>query len=108
MPDASTSKPLDWSRRAQADLDRIYDYYLDVAPFDIAEQAVTAIVAQAHRIARLNLVYRPGRNGTRECVMRRFPFTIIYRVELCKVRVVRVLHQAREYFNLRPRGGIPQ
>lgn len=99
MPAASKNRPLDWSKRALADLDRIYDYYLEAAPHDIAEQAIEAIGAQARRIARLNLVYRPGRNGTREAVVARFPYTIIYRIEPAKVRIVRVLHQAREYFN---------
>lgn len=93
------SKPLEWSRRALADLDRIYDYYLESAPFDIAEQAVSAIIAQAGRIARQGLVYRPGLHGTREAVMSRFPFTIVFRIEPRKVSVVRVLHQARAYFN---------
>ena len=99
MPDGSKSRPLDWSKRARPDLDRIYDYYLEAAPFDIAEQAISTILAQARRIARLNLVYRPGRRGTREAVVSRFPFTVIYRIEPRKIRVVRVLHQAREYFN---------
>jgi len=99
MPGASKSKLLDWSKRAQADLDRIYDYYLDAAPYDIAEQAIRAIIEQANRTARAGLIYRPGPRGTREAVMRRFPFTIIYRIEPNVVRVVRVLHQAREYFN---------
>ena len=93
------SRQLDWSRRALADLDRIYDYYLEAAPFDIAEQAVSTILAQTERVARHGLVYRPGRQGTREAVVVRFPFTIIYRIEPRKVRIVRVLHQAREYFN---------
>lgn len=93
------SKPLDWSKRALADLDRIYDYYLEAAPFDIAEQAVLTIIEQAGRIARQGLVYRPGPHGTREAVVSRFPFTIIYRIEPRRVKVVRVLHQAREYFN---------
>lgn len=99
MQDGSKNKPLDWSLRAKTDLDRIYDYYLEAAPFDIAEQAIETITAQARRIANLNLVYRPGRNGTREAVVSRFPFTIIYRIDPHKIRIVRVLHQAREYFN---------
>jgi hypothetical protein len=44
------------------------------------------------------MVYRKGEGSTRECVMRRFPFTLIYRIEPGKVRIVRVLHQARDYF----------
>lgn len=99
MPDASRNKPLDWSKRARADLDRIYDYYLEAAPFDIAEQSIAAILGQAERIARLNLVFRPGKRGMREAVVARFPFTIIYRIEPARLRIVRVLHQAREYFN---------
>ena len=31
--------------------------------------------------------------------MRKFPYILIYRVYPAKVRIVRVLHQAREYFN---------
>ncbi|MDP1605604.1 MAG: type II toxin-antitoxin system RelE/ParE family toxin [Rhodocyclaceae bacterium] len=99
MPDASKNRPLDWSKRARADLDRIYDYYLEAAPYDIAEQSIATIVAEARRIARLNLVFRPGRHGTREAILSRFPFTIVYRIEPRKIRIVRVLHQAREYFN---------
>jgi plasmid stabilization system protein ParE len=99
MPDASKSKPLEWSKRANADLDRIYDYYLEAAPYDIAEQAIRAILAQAKRIAGLGLVFRIGRKGTRERVMLSFPFILVYRIEPGKVRIVRVLHQARSYFN---------
>ena len=93
------SKRLEWSKRSRTDLDRIYDYYLETAPYDIAEQAIRAILDQAKRVAELGLVFRPGRTGTRECVMRRFPFILIYRIEPGKVRVVRILHQARSYFN---------
>lgn len=99
MPVASKSRPLEWSKRSRADLDRIYDYYLEAAPYDIAEQAIGAILAQARRIAELGTFYRPGRKGTRECVMRRFPFILIYRIEPGTLRVVRVRHQARSYFN---------
>lgn len=99
MPTAGKNRQLDWSRRALADLDRIYDYYLAAAPFPIAEQAIETITSQARRIARLGLVHRPGPAGTREAVVSRFPYTIIYRIEAERVRVVRVLHQARAYFN---------
>lgn len=96
---SNKSKPLDWSKRARADLDRIYDYYLDAAPYDVAEKAVREVLQQGKRIAEQAMVYRAGPKGTRECVMRRFPFILIYRIEPNKVRIVRVLHQAREYFN---------
>lgn len=45
------------------------------------------------------LQQRPGKYGTRECILRRFPYTIVYRASGDMIRIVRVLHQAREYFN---------
>lgn len=90
---------LDWSRRALADRERIYTYYWNAASERIADEVDGAVAARARAIAKLNLVYRHGKGDTRECVMRRFPFILIYRIEPGKVRIVRVLHQAREYFN---------
>lgn len=90
---------LEWSRRSLADRERIYTYYWNAASGRVADEVDRAIADRARAIARLDLVYRRGKGDTRECVMRRFPFIIIYRIEPRKVRVVRVLHQAREYFN---------
>ena len=45
-------------------------------------------------------LYREGKKpGTREYVMRRFPYTLIYRVTAGKLTIVRVLHQAMRHFN---------
>jgi hypothetical protein len=42
----------------------------------------------------------PGkRHGTREYVMRRFPYIIVFKVQPEKIYVLRVLHQAMRYFN---------
>ena len=90
---------LDWSLRALADRKRIYAYYWNTASERIADTVDAAIAERTRAIAKLDLVYRRGKGSTRECVMRRFPFTIIYRIEPKQVRIVRVLHQAREYFN---------
>jgi len=90
---------LEWSKRALADRERIFTYYWNAASHRLADEVDEAIVGRARAIARMRLAYRKGRGNTRECVMRRFPFIIIYRIETNQVRVVRVLHQAREYFN---------
>lgn len=90
---------LEWSRRALADRERIYAYYWNAASERIADAADRAVAERARSIAKLDLVYRAGKGDTRECVLRRFPFTIVYRIESGTVRIVRVLHQAREYFN---------
>lgn len=90
---------LEWSSRSVADRERIYVYYWNAASERIADEIDHAIANRARAIAQLEVTHRPGKGNTRECVMRRFPFTIIYRIEARKVRIVRVLHQAREYFN---------
>lgn len=93
-------KRLDWSKRASADLVKLVDFYVTEASPVIAEEAMTAIDTAARAAAANPMHYREGKKqGTREYVMRRFPYTLIYRVTAGKVIVVRVLHQAARYFN---------
>jgi plasmid stabilization system protein ParE len=89
---------LEWSKRSLADRERIFTYYWNSVSERLADEVEEAIVSRARNIASLKMVYRKGEGSTRECVMRRFPFTLIYRIEPGKVRIVRVLHQARDYF----------
>lgn len=92
-------KPLEWSKRSLADTDSIFIFHAEVASLPAASH-VRAAIAQAARVLQENpLAFRPGRSGTREFVMQRYPFTLVYRVYAGKIRIVRVLHQARDYFN---------
>lgn len=92
-------KRLDWSFRAEHDLGSIGEYYAQTASPMVAMLAERAILESAAKIARLPAEHRAGKRGTREYIMRRFPFTIIYRATASEIRIVRVLHQARSYFN---------
>jgi toxin ParE1/3/4 len=93
-------KRLEWSHRSQADRLKITEFYAIEASPMIAEQAAAAIQSAADAAARQPLNYREGKKpGTREYVMRRFPYILIYRVTDAKVTIVRVLHQAMRYFN---------
>ncbi|MCX7166300.1 MAG: type II toxin-antitoxin system RelE/ParE family toxin [Rhodocyclales bacterium] len=90
-------KRLDYAARARRDIEA---YYLEEASETVADRAVEAILTQAEKIAALDLKFRPGiRAGTRECVMTRFPYTLVYLSRSREVRIVRVLHQRSEYFN---------
>jgi toxin ParE1/3/4 len=94
------AKRLEWSRRAQADRLKITEFYAQEASPFVAEEARQTILKAALAAAANPLHYREGKkNGTREYVMRRFPYTLIYRVTAGNVTVVRVLHQALRYFN---------
>ncbi|MFH1043576.1 MAG: type II toxin-antitoxin system RelE/ParE family toxin [Pseudomonadota bacterium] len=94
-----SGKRLDYAVRARRDLEAIEKYHLEVAGDIIADRIVDAILAQAEKIAALGLMFRPGiRQGTRECVMTRYPYTLVYRIGPRRVEVARIIHQRAEYF----------
>ena len=98
MPD----RRLEYSVRARRDLEAIEKYYLEVAGNVVADRIIDAILSQADRIAALGLMLRPGiRQGTRECVMTRYPYTIVYRIGSRRVDIIRIIHQLAEYFQRR-------
>ena len=44
-------------------------------------------------------MFRAGiRHGTRECVMTRYPYTLVYRIGPRHVEIARIIHQRAEYF----------
>jgi plasmid stabilization system protein ParE len=92
-------KQLEWSRRALNDADSIFEYYAEAASIHTAELSRLAVREAAGKLAALPVVHRAGKGGTREYVTERFPYTIIYRVTAREIRIVRILHQARSYFN---------
>ena len=56
------------------------------------------IMATSRRLQALPTLWRVGRNtGTRELVLERYPYTIVYRLTSTKIRVLAVLHQSRQY-----------
>lgn len=95
-----TAKQLEWSKRSISDRKKIARFYRDEASLFIAQEADREIMEAATRVLRRPLAYREGkRSGTRECVMRKFPYILVYRVRPAKISIVRVLHQALRYFN---------
>lgn len=97
---AVTKKRLDYAARARRDIEAIEAYYLENASERVADRVVDAILSEAEKIAALDLKFRPGiRTGTRECVMTRFPYTLVYLSKAREVKIARVLHQRSEYFN---------
>ena len=92
-------KRLEYAIRARRDLKAIERYYLDVAGDIVADSIIGAILSQAEKIAALGLVFRPGiRQGTRECVMTQYPYTLVYRIGSRRVEIARIVHQRAEYF----------
>ncbi len=86
-----------WLQRAIQDRDAQLDY--------IAQDNPMAAVSQGDRIAEqieiLQLhpqMGRPGRKqGTRELVISRTPFIVVYRVKAKRIELLRVLHGAQQW-----------
>lgn len=92
-------KQLEYAVRFRRDLEAIEKYHLEVAGDVIADRIIDAILSQTEKIAALGLMFRPGiRQGTRECVMTRYPYTLVYRIGSRRVEIARVIHQRAEYF----------
>lgn len=86
-----------WLQRAIQDRDAQLDY--------IAQDNPMAAVSQGDRIAeQIEILQqhpqmgRPGRKqGTRELVISRTPFIVVYRVKAKRIELLRVLHGAQQW-----------
>ena len=97
------ARSLSFAKRFEQDLERVEAWYLKTAHQRVADEAVDAIIAQAERIARLGLQFRPGYKLTRECSLSRHPFLLIYRIEPREVRMLRIINARGAYLNERAR-----
>lgn len=107
MPNVAVhvAKPLSFAPRFEQDLKRIEAWYLETADERIADDAIGAILSQAKKIARLELLFRPGYKNTRECSLKRFPLLLIYRIEPRAVKILRVINSRGAYINERANRG---
>lgn len=86
-----------WNRLALHDLDEIAIYIASDSPQNAA-LVETRIHRTAIALSNFPLAGRTGRvPGTREKVVRRTPFVLIYRVESDEIRILRVIRGARRW-----------
>jgi toxin ParE1/3/4 len=82
---------------ARDDLRTVYSFYAERSP-TTADRAVGAILKAANGLTRFPLMGKHGAiEGTRERVVMRFPYRIVYRIETDDVVVVRIIHTARQW-----------
>ena len=92
-------KRLEYAVRSRRDLEAIEKYHLEVAGDVVADRIIDAIQSQAEKIAALGLMFRSAiRQGTRECMIPRYPYTLVYRIGPRRVEIARIIHQRAEYF----------
>lgn len=83
------------SREAQADLRGATDWYLDASAFAAADEFADALDRAWVRIADFPALGTPGKLGTRLLTLNKFPYSLVYRIEPDRVRVIAVAHHGR-------------
>ncbi|HMA36146.1 MAG TPA: type II toxin-antitoxin system RelE/ParE family toxin [Chloroflexia bacterium] len=84
-----------WTRAALADIGAACDYIDQRSPH-AAELVEEHLIAAVARLADFPHLGRPGRvAGTRELVLTRLPYVVIYSVGRSRLTIVRVLHTAQ-------------
>ena len=88
---------LRWTNKAVTDLASIRDFIAsdDLA---IAQKIVLKILAQADSLLAHPQKGRPGRvANTKESLVPKLPYFLVYRVKKDQLQILRVLHTSRRY-----------
>jgi toxin ParE1/3/4 len=88
---------LRWTEEAATDLEHITDYLFENAPGRAAE-----LVREIYNAPSAPLTFpyrgRPGRKaGTREFVLPRLPYIVVYQITGEVIHIVRILHGAQKW-----------
>lgn len=88
---------LQWMTRARHERAAAIDYIAAESPAAALEQ-LDQIERQTDMLSQFPEMGRPGRKqGTRELVISRTPFVVVYRVNKDRIEVMRVLHGSQQW-----------
>lgn len=86
-----------WTRRALREQDQAFEWIVKENP-RAAREVIERTYAATRLLADNPRMGRPGRiNGTRELVVSRTPYIIVYRVARDDVEILAVIHQAQDW-----------
>lgn len=86
---------IEWTDLADADAGAIFDHVI-LDDSRTAEEIIKRVIAATNRLAQFPDIGRPGREpGTRELILPRLPYIIIYRLSGKTITILRVLHTSR-------------
>jgi toxin ParE1/3/4 len=82
---------------AREDLRAAYTFYSERSPAT-ADRAIGAILKAANGLTQFPLLGKHGAvEGTRERIVMRFPYRIVYQIEKETIVVLRITHTARSW-----------
>ncbi len=89
---------INYSKRAEADLDSIHDYIAKDSP-QIADRVISRLLQAIAILERFPLVGRPGRvEDTRELTITGLPFIAVYHIaDETEIDVIAIVHTAMRY-----------
>jgi len=85
---------IDWSALAISRLQELYNYVALDKPL-AADRLAVRIVAAVESLRDHPYIGRPGKGGTRELVIGKTPYIVVYRVERDMVRIGTIWHGAQ-------------
>ncbi len=84
---------LQHSKKATQDLDRIATYYEAQSP-GLGYNFASYYNQQISMLKTFKALCRPGiRAGTREMVLQKFPYIVVYKVKAMHIQIVTIYHQ---------------
>lgn len=90
--------PVLWLRAALRNIEAIFAYYAEHCARREAKRLIAHIHKCTEQLSQLPELGRPGRVAhTRELVVPKSPFVVIYRLKNTRVELLRVLHSAQRW-----------
>lgn len=87
-----------WTQPAVADLTGIFDYLSEHQSSELAERVIRTVVEAAESLRAFPKKGRLGRElDTRELVMQRYPYIVIYTLKPDALEILTVLHTSRKF-----------
>jgi len=87
--------PIIFGRAARAEFDKDYDWY-ERQRAGLGEDFSTEVHATLARIAATLAMHQCIYKDVRRGVVRRFPYSVLYRIKSNQVRVLAVFHSSRD------------
>jgi toxin ParE1/3/4 len=86
-----------WSPEALTDLAKVYSYIANDSP-ESAEKSVRTIVRASETLGEFPTMGRIGAvPGTRERLLSRYPYKVVYRKQGSQIEIIRVLHMSQDW-----------
>jgi toxin ParE1/3/4 len=87
-----------WTEPAFADLSSICDYLQEHEGRPLARTVSQTVYRAAQSLSKFPMKGRTGREpGTRELVLRRYPYVVVYKVQSDSVHILRILHASQQW-----------